>query len=220
MQIAEQYQFIEAVEREFARKRASLLEDYKLLGRPVLIWQGAPIEKTFPNASLTIAKTAFDRGGGNPRETYWRGFATRYEVVEVFDGFASSKPNDEAGWVSELHCDGHLITSLWDFPKDARGGEGGALYDFHGEAFGHFITLAEAVYKSMDYAGDIFATCTLIAANELPLARKWGGSGNYIASSQVSMRPVLRWPVHQVNERTSWGDVGLSMSEQFSRLYA
>ncbi|QNM95487.1 hypothetical protein [Chitinimonas koreensis] len=106
MQIAEQYQFIEAVEREFARKRASLLEDYKLLGRPVLIWQGAPIEKTFPNASLTIAKTAFDRGAEIPAKPIGVGLRPDMRLWRYLMGLPHQSPMTKpAGYLNCIVTD-------------------------------------------------------------------------------------------------------------------
>jgi hypothetical protein len=154
-------------------------------------------------------------GGPDSNDGWWHGFKMNWRPSLVFDGLASVSDYGGAGWVTELHVDGHLIAGVWTFPElgstSAKPGPGVA--DFYVGAFRDFAFLASKAYEAAGYAKVVQTTCTMHHADRLPLL------GNFDrVLAPAPKRKTLRWPIANVNAG-EMSQVGAAMASQFMRAY-
>lgn len=206
----------DALERVFERKRSSFLDDYELQSKPALIWQARPSDELALDISDEKLRAALSAGGGPAsNDGWWRGFKMNWRHSLVFDGVASVSDYGSAGWVTELHVDGHLMAGVWTFPElgptSAKPGPGVA--DFYVDAFRDFAYLASNTYEAAGYATVVQMTCTMHHADRLPLL---GNHDRVLAPAPK--RQTLRWPIANV-KAAEMSQAGTAMATQFMRAY-
>ncbi len=199
------------IERQLEQKRASFVADYRLQGKPVIIWQFQPQMPCAVDLEQAELINALSEGARDTREdNWWCAFEGAGRPKLVFDGIASRSPIDDSGYGTELHQDGHLLAAVWTFP-DVDGKPAASW--FHDFAFRDAFMVAKAVMQSIGAEVPIAATCTLLNAESLPFTDR-GHSVNVPASR----RHVLRWPIQclTIEELT---EAWKRQSSQFFRIY-
>jgi len=220
MKTLDDYSHDDVIERVLERKRINLTTDYDLVAKPALIWQCMPAEPIVLDVSKNEFKNTLGEGvQGKSTDGWWEGFYSGRRVTLVFDGLASSTSlaQYDAGWVAQLHEDGHLLAGLWTFPQvEARdsGTPSLALADLHQSAFHDFMRLAEKIYQVADYRAANFVTCTMLQAHTLPMVTNHGR----IQTPPVK-RQTLRWPVLAVGDTLSFAKAGEMMAARLMRAY-
>jgi hypothetical protein len=216
MVTAERVALDEELERAFDRKRTNFLEDYDLKAKPALIWQARPSNPLKVDISSEKLREAM-RGGGGPTtdDGWWRGFKMSWHPSLVFDGLASTMDSGSAGWVSEIHIDGHLLAGLWTFPESAPGSTNpvAGIADFYVNAFRDFTYLAGKVFEAAGASGVVHLTATMHQADKLALV---ANPGRVVVSAPK--RRTLRWPISAVSP-TELPRAGSEMAAQFMRVY-
>lgn len=206
----------EALERAFERKRANFLEDYDLKAKPALIWQAWTADKLEVDISDEKLREAM-RGGGGPAsdDAWWHGFKVSGWPTLIFEGLASTKDRDGAGWATEVHVDGHITAGVWTFPGSGQGSAtpGHGVAEFYVDAFRDFTYLASKVFDTAGASGAVHLTATMHQADKLALL---ADPGHVVAPAPK--RKVLRWPIATVDAAELLG-AGSAMAAQFMRVY-
>lgn len=205
------------MERVLARKRDSFVEDYGLRAKPALVWQCMPEESLDVDVVDDALRTAIQEGAGAVSDTgWWYGFNGGRRPVLVFDGLASTSAADASGWATEVHADGHFMAGVWSFPEVVLNGQTSrsAVADFYVDAFRDFAYVAGKVYKAASYTRTVSVTCTMLQANQLPMA----GHRDRIIAPAVQ-RQVLRWPMLTVESPGHMEVACSAMAAQFMRAY-
>lgn len=217
MTSAAEYSLEDALERVLARKRDSFAEDYGLRAKPALVWQCMPEESLDVDVVDDALRTAIQEGAGDVSDTgWWYGFNAGRRPVLVFDGLASTSAVDASGWATECHADGHFMAGVWTFPEVSPNGQTprAAVADFYVDAFRDFASVAGKVYEAVSYSSRVVLTCTMLQANQLPLA----GHRDRIIAPAVQ-RQVLRWPMLTVESPGHLKVACSAMAAQFMRAY-
>lgn len=204
-------------ERALERKIEAFVQDYDLGSKPALVFQAMPLEPLAIDVKNHGVLTAVQEGAGAISDSgWWYGFKAAGRAVLVFDGLASTSNRIEQGWASEVHVDGHLVAGLWTFPDVRQDGltSRPAVASFFVEAFRDFGFVTRSVYEATSYSGPVAVTCTMLQANELPLA---ASRGNTV--SPAVKRSVLRWPLQLASGLTDIDSACGAMAVRFMRAY-
>lgn len=212
-----EYMLEEALERALGRKRDRFVEAYGLQSKSALVWQCMPEEALAVDVADQTLRAAIQEGTNAFSDTgWWCGFKVGRRPALVFDGLASTSDADASGWVTEVHEDGHFLAGVWTFPEVSANGQASrpAVADFYVDAFRDFALVAGKVYEAASYTSSVVVTCTMLHANQLPLA----GNRDHILAPAVK-RQVLRWPLLRA-ECPGHVQVACSaMAAQFMRAY-
>lgn len=202
---------LEVLERVFERKRSNFLDDYGLRGSPLLVWQIAP-EATcsIDLSSADVAQSVRAGSTASTSDGWWHGFRGPQHPALVFDGLASHRKDHLAGYVTELHADGHFFAAVWTFPEQPDRSPGVA--PFYADAFADALDVGLRVLQKAGMEGPFLATCTMCGAESLPLIHHRG------VLAPAALRNALRWPFHAVDAKSK-DDVRRAMTAQFMRIY-
>jgi hypothetical protein len=217
MMSVEAYSLAQFREEVLGRKLDAFVEDYSLGPKPALVFQSMPLEAIGIDVSNDAIRTSIQEGAGAISDTaWWCAFKAGGRSVLVFDGLASSSEADEQGWASEVHVDGHFLAGLWTFPDFHEHGQASrpAVASFFVDAFRDFGFVARKVYEAASYSGSVAVTCTMLQANQLPLAAP---RGNAITSAVK--RSVLRWPPQTADGPADIDAACAVMAVRFMRTY-
>lgn len=206
----------EILDRAFKKKRSAFLEDYELQAKPVLIWQAWPATAHKVDLSSDQLCEAISGGGGpGADDGWWGGFKPYGRPSLVFNGLKSIQNHANAGWVTEVHFDGHLVAGIWSFPETdiGKATPQQGVVDFYVDAFHNFAFLADKVFAAMGVTGEIHLTASLLQADKLALL---GNAGRISASAP--RRKSLRWPNLTI-ECAHISIEAVAMADQFMRIY-
>lgn len=199
---------------DFLRKLVVFCHDYDLTDKPALIWQCRPVAPLEVNIAEPAIHEAIRNGAAEvSNAAWWYAFHSSQAPVFTFDGVAASAEHD-AGWMSEMHSDGHIIAGLWTFPQENSALQ---LSDWHSEAFTDFAVLAKNLYAVAQHAGAIHVTCTLLKAPRLTFVRKDDRSRR--VPRQQLQRPDLQWRVRVCDNSEGLHQIGVAMGRELLRAY-
>lgn len=203
---------------DFRIKLRSFCGDYGLDAKPALILQCRPSKAVELGVASKAVVDALEVGAGNQaeRDGWWYRFHAGRRPVPVFDGLAAYSSEDEQGWMTEVHSDGHVIGGLWTFPE-TRGAEEvpfPMISDFHTDIFSDFGALTASVWAagSVECSGHV--TATLLNANKLRFCRQRG-----LSYSRGLRRSVLQWRVREAVSTEALGDVLNLMGAELLRAF-
>lgn len=217
MKSTAEYSLEVALERALGRKRDSFVESYGLQSKPALVWQCVPEEALAVDVADHALRAAIQEGASASSDAgWWCGFQARGRPALVFEGLASTSDADGSGWVTEIHEDGHFLAGVWTFPEVSANGQTSrpAVAGFYVDAFRDFALVAGKVYQAASYTSGVVVTCTMLHADQLPLA----GSRDHILAPAVR-RQVLRWPLLTVKSPDHIKVACTAMAAQFMRAY-
>ncbi|WP_189687736.1 hypothetical protein [Pseudorhodoferax aquiterrae] len=191
---------LEMRERFFERKRLNLLDDYGLRDVPSLVWQmasEAPRSIDLFNADVAQSIRA---GSATASDGWWHGFKGPQGPAMVLDGLASHDKDRLAGYVTELHSDGHFLAAIWRFPEQV--GRLPCVATFYADAFmdawtsgGAFCTRLESMKPSLPHA-----PCSEPRSFRLPTSTGcWSARPHDLHCGGLSMPSIpIQWKTRNV----------------------
>lgn len=202
----------------FQHKLRNFCSDYALDAKPALVLQCRPGKPLELDVKSKVLVDALEAGTGNlaDREGWWYGFHAGRRPVPVFDGLAAYSPEDEQGWMTEVHSDGHVIGGLWVFPE--TGGQEPASFplisDFHTKVFSDFAALIKSVWAAAEVEYPVHVTCSLLNAQKLRF-----GNNRFHFHSRELRRDILQWRVREVGDPHALADTLSLMGGELLRAF-
>jgi len=203
---------------DLRRKLRSFCDDYGLHGKPALILQCRPTKPMELDVRSQVLVDALEAGTGSQtdRDGWWYGFRAGRRPVPVFDGLAAYSAEEGQGWMTEIHCDGHLIGGIWSFrEKWSQDGQPLQLItDFHTKLFSDFAALTTSVWAAgeVEYSG--LVTCSLLNAQKFRFDRE-----RFPFYARELKRNVLQWRVRDVRSPQALMEVLGLMSDELLRAF-
>lgn len=198
------------------RKLTSFVEDYGLSGKPALIWQCKPKQAVDIDVTQQTIRNVLQSGAETQRGNgWWYEFKSGNRSKPVFDGLAAYDHENDQGWMTEFHTDGHIIAGIWNFIETEVGStKVKCVADFYAEAFTDFGVLAVKLLKTSEIAGECFITCTLLNATELAYCQ-----GMHPYHVRRISRQHLQWKVRDCRDSNQISDASSLMATEFMRAY-
>lgn len=203
---------------DFRHKLRNFCCDYALHAKPALILQSRPSQPLELDVKSKALVDAIEAATGNQvdRDGWWYGFHAGRRPVPVFDGLAAYSQEDEQGWMTESHSDGHVIGGLWVFPE-SRAREVETILqisDFHTRVFSDFAALTANIWAAgeVEYPGHV--TCSLLNAQKLRFGRE-----RFPFYSRELRRNVLQWRVREVAGPQALADALRLMGDELLRAF-